>query len=100
MPVYSTDDGIGITSTGMGISEAATTVTSILAAPELDCSDTYFLSVGIAGTTPEVGTLGSVSSPIRSWIGTANSDGPSATIRNLPATSNCFRIAPEITCIG
>ncbi|WP_049972369.1 phosphorylase family protein [Haladaptatus cibarius] len=60
MPIQYTDDGVAITSTGMGKSAAATTVASILASPKIDCSDMYFLSVGIAGTTPEVGTLGSV----------------------------------------
>ncbi|WP_266080424.1 phosphorylase family protein [Haladaptatus caseinilyticus] len=60
MPVFHTDDGIGITATGMGKSESATTVAAILASPKIDCSNAYFLTVGVAGTTPEVGTLGSV----------------------------------------
>jgi purine nucleoside permease len=59
-PLYYTDDGIGITTTGMGKVEAATTVTALLSDPRLDLSQTYFLTAGIAGTTPEVGTLGSV----------------------------------------
>ncbi|EFW93548.1 purine or other phosphorylase family 1 [Haladaptatus paucihalophilus DX253] len=60
MPVYYTDDGIGITSTGMGKADAAATVTAILAGERFDCSETYFLTVGIAGAPPTVGTLGSV----------------------------------------
>ncbi|WP_458209404.1 phosphorylase family protein [Haladaptatus sp. NG-SE-30] len=60
MPVYHTDDGIGITATGMGKADAAATVTAVLAHPGFDCSDTYFLTVGIAGVRPDVGTLGSV----------------------------------------
>ncbi len=60
MPVYYTDDGIGITSTGMGKPEAAATVTAILASPKFDCSETHFVTVGVAGTPPDVGTLGSV----------------------------------------
>ncbi|ODR81065.1 phosphorylase [Haladaptatus sp. W1] len=60
MPVYYTDDGIGITSTGMGKAAAAATVTAILAGERFDCSETYFITVGIAGSPPDVGTLGSV----------------------------------------
>ncbi|MCO8245618.1 purine nucleoside permease [Haladaptatus sp. AB643] len=60
MPIYYTDDGIGITSTGMGKPEAAATVTAILASRKFDCSSAYFVTVGVAGTPPDVGTLGSV----------------------------------------
>ena len=59
-PVLVTDDGVAITPTGMGKADAAATVTALLASPDLDCSDTYFVSVGIAGASPAVGTLGSV----------------------------------------
>lgn len=60
MPVHYTDEGIGITATGMGKADAAATVTAILASSRVDCSKTYFVTVGIAGASPEVGTLGSV----------------------------------------
>lgn len=60
MPVYHTDDGIGITSTGMGKADAAATVTAILATSKIDCSGAYFVTVGVAGAPPDVGTLGSV----------------------------------------
>ncbi|WP_227356840.1 purine nucleoside permease [Haladaptatus salinisoli] len=59
-PVFHTDDGVGITATGMGKADAAATLTAVLAHPELDCSNAYFLTVGIAGVRPDVGTLGSV----------------------------------------
>jgi purine nucleoside permease len=60
MPVFHTDDGIGITATGMGKADAAATVTAVLVHPRIDCSNAYFLTVGIAGVRPDVGTLGSV----------------------------------------
>jgi purine nucleoside permease len=60
MPVYYTDDGIGITSTGMGKADAAATVTAVLASPKIDSSEGYFVTVGVAGAPPDVGTLGSV----------------------------------------
>ncbi|WP_231186960.1 purine nucleoside permease [Haladaptatus sp. DYF46] len=60
MPLYYTDDGIGITSTGMGKADAAATVTAILASPKIDSSEAYFVTVGVAGSPPDVGTLGSV----------------------------------------
>lgn len=44
--------------TGIGNVEAAATVAAIVA--HVDCDETYFLTVGSAGTSPEVGTLGSV----------------------------------------
>ena len=59
-PVYYTDDGIGITATGMGKVEAATTLTALLSSSELDLSETYFVTAGVAGAPPSVGTLGSV----------------------------------------
>ncbi|WP_137286279.1 phosphorylase family protein [Halorussus salinisoli] len=59
-PVYVTDGGIGITATGMGKVEAATTLTALLASPKLDLSETYFVTAGVAGAPPSVGTLGAV----------------------------------------
>jgi purine nucleoside permease len=59
-PVRYTDDGIGLTPTGMGKSEAAATVAALLAAPELDLSDAHFVTAGVAGAPPDVATLGAV----------------------------------------
>ena len=59
-PLLTTDDGVAITPTGMGKADAAVTVAALLSSPDLDCSDAYFVTVGIAGASPEVGTLGSV----------------------------------------
>jgi purine nucleoside permease len=59
VPVY-VDHGRGVllAVTGIGNVEAAVTVAAIAA--HVDCERTYFLTVGSAGTSPEVGTLGSV----------------------------------------
>lgn len=46
--------------TGIGNVEAAATVSALVAAPDVDCSHSYFLTVGSAGTSPAVETLGSV----------------------------------------
>lgn len=59
-PVFYNDDGVGATITGMGHALCGPSVASILANPQLDLEDTYFLSAGISGTPPDVGTLGSV----------------------------------------
>lgn len=59
-PVRYTDDGVGITPTGMGKAEAAATVTALLSHPGLDLSGALVLSVGIAGAPPSACTLGSV----------------------------------------
>ena len=58
--VRCTDSGIAVTPTGMGKVEAATTVTALLSSPRFELSDAYFLSTGIAGAPPDVGTLGAV----------------------------------------
>ncbi|OIB57532.1 phosphorylase [Natrialba sp. SSL1] len=59
-PVYLTADGVAITTTGIGKSDAATTVTALIASPGLDLSSTYVVSAGIAGGPPERIALGSV----------------------------------------
>lgn len=58
--VYVNEDGVGATITGMGHAKCGPSVASILASPRLDLEDTYFISAGISGTPPAVGTLGSV----------------------------------------
>ncbi|MDQ2049888.1 phosphorylase [Natronolimnohabitans sp. A-GB9] len=59
-PVYVTDAGIAVTTTGIGKSDAATTVTATLANPGLDLESAYVVSSGIAGSSPETTALGSV----------------------------------------
>ncbi|WP_020657228.1 phosphorylase family protein [Natronorubrum tibetense] len=59
-PVYVTDSGIAVTTTGIGKSDAATTVTAILSNPGVDLESTYVVSCGIAGSSPETTALGSV----------------------------------------
>jgi len=58
--LYFNDDELAVTPTGIGKSQATTTVTSLLAAPNINFEETVFLSAGIAGVPPDVGTLGSV----------------------------------------
>lgn len=61
-PLYVTarDGGVAVTTTGMGKSEAATTVAALHGAPGFDVSSAYWLSAGIAGAAPERAALGSV----------------------------------------
>ncbi|ADD06368.1 purine nucleoside permease domain protein [Natrialba magadii ATCC 43099] len=59
-PVYLTAAGVAITTTGIGKSDAATTVTALLASSEIDLSAAYVVSAGIAGGPPERIALGSV----------------------------------------
>lgn len=59
-PIRYTDDGVGITTTGMGKTAAASTVTALLASPEIDLSDAHFVTAGVAGAPPSVATVGAV----------------------------------------
>jgi purine nucleoside permease len=60
-PVLVAAEGdVAVTTTGMGKSAAAATVTACCACPRLDLSETTILSVGVAGASPARGTLGSV----------------------------------------
>ncbi|AGB36495.1 phosphorylase family protein [Natronococcus occultus] len=59
-PLYLTDDGIAIATTGIGKSDAATTTAALLATPGLDLESAYVLSAGIAGGPPNGAPLGSV----------------------------------------
>lgn len=59
-PLRWTADGVGIFPVGVGKSNAAGSVGALCSADGIDLSDTIFLSVGIAGISPEVGTIGSV----------------------------------------
>ena len=58
-PVAHTDE-ILLAPTGIGKAPAATTVTALVAGDAVDVSDAAFVTVGIAGAPPSVGTLGSV----------------------------------------
>jgi purine nucleoside permease len=57
-PVRCTVTGLCVTTTGEGKSNAGTSVTAILLDRRLDLQHAYFLTAGIAGTPPSVGTLG------------------------------------------
>lgn len=59
-PIHVTNHGVGVTATGIGPANAATSTTAILAADGLDTSDTYVLTAGVAGIAPHAGTVGSV----------------------------------------
>lgn len=58
--VYCTNDGLAVAVTGVGKAAAATTVTALVGSSHLDLDDAYVISSGIAGTTPDVGTIGAV----------------------------------------
>jgi purine nucleoside permease len=53
-------DAVCVATLGMGHANAAASAMALVLAPELDLSRTYFLIAGIAGISPEHGTLGSV----------------------------------------
>lgn len=53
-------DGIGLVPTGMGKSNATATTALLCSSTGIDLRGAYVLSVGIAGVSPAMGTLGSV----------------------------------------
>ncbi|MHC3437270.1 phosphorylase family protein [Natrialbaceae archaeon A-gly3] len=59
-PLYLTADDVAVTTTGLGKSEAATTVATLAATAGIDLESAYVLSVGIAGSSPSKAALGSV----------------------------------------
>ncbi|QFU82885.1 phosphorylase family protein [Natronorubrum aibiense] len=59
-PLYLTASGFAITTTGIGKSDAATTVTALLGSSGVDLDSAYVVSSGIAGSSPETTALGSV----------------------------------------
>jgi len=61
---FDSETNLALTSTGIGKSAAATTVSTL--ASDCDLSETTILSVGIAGCRPDAGTLGSVF--IADWV--------------------------------
>ncbi len=59
-PVFLSETGLAVTTTGLGKSDAATTVATLLSAPGLDLTSAYVVSAGVAGSSPETAALGSV----------------------------------------
>ncbi len=59
-PLFVADSGVAGIVTGMGKAQAAATLTAILKDPRFDFSDSYFITSGCAGASPERSTLGSV----------------------------------------
>ncbi len=57
---YDTATDVALCVTGVGHVEAATSVAALLACPTLDCSETVFLTVGVAGTPSSRSTIGAV----------------------------------------
>src|SRR5215472_3803587 len=57
--VACSDDGLCMTTTGMGYANAASSIAAIVLSRRLDLSKTYFIISGIAGVAPALGTLGS-----------------------------------------
>lgn len=57
--VACSDDGLCMTTTGMGYANAASSIAAIVLSRKLDLAKTYFVVAGIAGVAPALGTLGS-----------------------------------------
>lgn len=57
-PLHCARSGLCVATIGEGKSNAAASVTAILNSSQLDLRHSYFLTAGIAGTPPSVGTLG------------------------------------------
>ena len=58
-PLYYNKKGQGLIITGMGVSNAASTIMALGLNPNIDLKNTYFIIAGIAGTSPKVCTIGS-----------------------------------------
>ncbi|NDV19960.1 purine nucleoside permease [Pseudodesulfovibrio sp. JC047] len=59
-PVWVNKDGVAGSVLGMGKVRSSSSMTAILANPQFDFSDTYFIITGCGGTPPSVGTVASV----------------------------------------
>ncbi len=57
-PVHCNAAGLCVTTIGEGKSNAGASVVAILDDPQFNFSNAYFMTAGIAGTPPSVGTLG------------------------------------------
>jgi len=106
-PVYfDTDREIALVVTSIGNVEAAITVNTLVTSSLVNCEDSYFLTVGSAGTSPEVGTLGSVfiNDCILDWNqkhrwSPADSQSDTAPIRPFSFKSTdevCKRLNPSL----
>ncbi len=58
-PLYYNDKGEGLIVTGVGVSNAAASLMAIGLNPNINLHHTYFIIAGIAGTSPNVCTIGS-----------------------------------------
>lgn len=58
-PVYCNQDGLCVTTTGVGFSNAASSIMALGFSRNLNLRDAYIIVAGIAGVDPEDGTLGS-----------------------------------------
>jgi purine nucleoside permease len=58
--LWGSDQGVWLLTTGMGEANAAASLAAVLYSRALDLRRAYVLVAGIAGITPEAGTLGSV----------------------------------------
>lgn len=58
-PMRCTPEGLCVVTTGMGYANAASSVSAVALSPRLDLGWTWFVVAGIAGVSPECGTLGS-----------------------------------------
>ena len=57
-PMHCGADGLCVATIGEGKANAATSMSAILADSQLDLRSAYFMTAGVAGITPEAGTLG------------------------------------------
>src|SRR5437016_7337360 len=57
-PLHCDRSGLCVTTVGEGKSNAGTSMMAILDNPRLDFHNAYFITAGIAGTSPKTGTLG------------------------------------------
>lgn len=111
-PVRCTDDGLCVTTTGMGKANAALSVSAVLNSDELDLSQAIFMSAGIAGTPPEVGTLGDAA--WADWVidfdlghhvlpetpETAPTPGNIFSDMNSKAGTEAFRLNPDLVTLA
>jgi purine nucleoside permease len=99
---YDTATDVALCVTGVGHVEAATSVAALLACPVLDCDETTFLTVGVAGTPPSRGTIGAVfvADALVDWDQKYRLDTGSETVLSTfpfkQAGELCKRLDPEL----
>ncbi|WP_435078541.1 phosphorylase [Halococcus sp. AFM35] len=107
-PLYYNENGLAVTPTGIGKSAATTTVTSVLSSPKLKLDNTLFITAGIAGTPPDVGTLGSVfiSNAVVDWDlmhRWSRKDGPAdpyAAMKLDPSSEKYYKLNDGLASIA